>query len=150
MLVFCALAAVIIAFVWVNRELIRQWWESLLARGRGVEEESTDEFLSAITHVPPRAFASFHNPIGRESDMRRVMVITFQAFEAWAREQGASRNKDETPTEFFRRAAQVAPQAAAPAGQVVDAYNRIVYGRGKPTKQDLQAAEQVWRVMQAP
>ena len=147
--VFLALAAVVIAFLWLHRDLIQKWWETLMNRRTDREEPSTDEFLVAMTQVPPRAFASFRNPIGHESDVRRVVVITFQAFEAWTREQGATRSKDETPTEFLRRAAKVAPQASGPAEQIVDAYNRIVYGRGKATEKDLQAAAQVWRVMQA-
>ena len=91
----------------------------------------------------------FGNPIGKESDLRRIVVITFQAFEAWTREQGMERGKDETPSEFITRVAKSVPQMSTPASQVVDAYNRIVYGRGKATKSDLNAADKVWKAMLA-
>ncbi len=97
--------------------------------------------------TPPRPFSSFRNPIGTESDLRRVVVVTFQAFEAWARERGASRGKDETPSEFVRRVAISVPNVGTPVADVVDAYNRIVYGRGRATKQDVEAASKVWQLM---
>ena len=76
-------------------------------------------------------------------------MITFQAFEAWTREQGATRGKDETPSEFIRRIASTVPQMSSAASQVVDAYNRIVYGRGGASDRDLNAAREIWHGMQA-
>jgi hypothetical protein len=146
-LVMLALAAVVLVFLWANLDRIRQWWESLFAGQDEPSADSADELLSKTIEAPPRPFSSFRNPIGKESDLRRVVVITFQAFEAWAREQGTMRSKDETPSEFVRRASKAKPEASVPANQIVDAYNRIVYGRGKPTEKDLQAATEVWRVM---
>jgi hypothetical protein len=147
--VFLVLAGIVGVFVWMNRDLIAQWWDWLFGRGDTQADDSFEEFFSASTQVPPRTFASFGNPIGKESDLRRIVVITFQAFEAWTREQGIARGKDETPTEFIKRVAKSVPQMSAPASQVVDAYNRIVYGRGQATKSDLSAADQVWKAMLA-
>ena len=75
------------------------------------------------------------------------MVVTFQAFEAWTREHGWTREKDETPSEFLQRVANSVPQMSDAAMHVVDAYNRIVYGRGRATQRDLEAAKQVWQAM---
>ena len=75
------------------------------------------------------------------------MVITFQAFEAWTREQGWTREKDETPSEFLQRVTGSLPQMSAAAANVVHAYNRIVYGRGRPTQADIEAAKAVWQAM---
>ena len=41
------------------------------------------------------------------------------------------------------------PHMSNPALQVVNAYNRIVYGRGTATDSDLNAATKVWQVMYA-
>ncbi len=146
-IVFLVLFGIVAAFLWMHRDMIAQWWDSLFNRGSGTTEETFDEFLEAVTQVPPRAFASFTNPIGKESDLRRIVVITFQAFEAWTRERGLARGRDETPNEFIRRASTTVPQLSAPASQVVEAYNRIAYGRGKATENDLNAARQVWSLM---
>lgn len=148
-IVFVGLIAVVLVFLWLNRDWISQWWDSLFGRRSDSSAASTDEFLAANSQVPPRSFSSFRNPIGRESDVRRVVVITYQAFEAWAREQGVPRGRDETPSEFLRRAVKVAPQASTPAGQIVDAYNRIAYGMGRPTEGDMKAAAEVWQLMQS-
>lgn len=146
-IIFLVLVGIVGSFVWINRHAIAQWWAWLFGRGEAKTEDSFEEIFRLTESDPRRPFASFRNPIGKESDLRRVVVITFQAFEAWTREQGNARGKDETPSEFIRRIAQSVPQMSTPANQVVDAYNRIVYGRGKATKTDLSAAEKVWKAM---
>ncbi len=147
--VFLLLAGIVIAFLWIHRHLIAQWWDQLFNRAEDAEDDTFEEFLDSVTEVPPRSFASFRNPIGKESDVRRIIVITFQAFDAWTREQGIPRSKDETPSEFIRRVARSVPHMSNPALQVVNAYNRIVYGRGTATDSDLNAATKVWQVMYA-
>jgi hypothetical protein len=148
LLIVTVLAAIVLIFLWIHRERIRQWWESLFSRTPTAEIESLVNEQQE-PGIALRAFSSFRNPIGRESDLRRVVVVTFQAFEAWAREQGTNRHKDETPTEFLQRVVRVAPQANPSGAQIVEAYNRIVYGKGGATEKDLKAAEQMWRIMQA-
>ena len=148
--IFIALAGIVVAFVWINRHLIGQWWDKLFGGGRDIEPaDSFEDFVDSITRVPPRAFTSFVNPIGKESDPRRVVLITFQAFEAWTREHGMPRGKDETPSEFAKRISQSSPQISKPASQVIEAYNRIVYGRGSATENDLNAATRVWQLMKS-
>ncbi|MDG2223288.1 MAG: DUF4129 domain-containing protein [Rubripirellula sp.] len=145
-LIFFILAGIIAVFLWLHRELIAAWWQSLFEgteRPQPVATETEEMSPSA----PARPFASFRNPIGTESDLRQIIVITFQAFEAWTREQGTARERDETPAEFIRRVAKANPRMSSSAPQVVDAYNRIAYGRGRATRQDVQAAEKVWRLM---
>ena len=146
-IVFAVLVGIVGTFLWMNRHLIREWWENLLGQPGQEQDESFEQFLDEATQVPPRAFASFRNPIGKEADQRRVIVITFQAFEAWTREHGSPRERDETPAEFIRRVSASVPQMSTPATQIVESYNRIVYGRGTATQQDITAASQVWNTM---
>ena len=122
----------------------------MFERDRDLADQHTQDLgLETDPEAPPRPFSSFRNPIGKEQDPRRVIVITFQAFEAWTREQGWKREKDETPSEFIRRVAASIPQTASAATEIVEAYNRIVYGRGRATNHDLNAAKQVWQAMGA-
>ncbi len=146
LLIILALAGVVAWFAWLNWDRFLLWLQSLL-NADSPEVTATNQSWVAEPETPPRPFSSYQNPIGKESDLRRVVVITFQAFEAWAREQGASREKDETPSEFSRRAATLVPNLGSPVSDVVKAYNRIVYGRGKATQKDIDAATQVWRLM---
>ncbi|MGB7325514.1 MAG: DUF4129 domain-containing protein [Rubripirellula sp.] len=145
--IFVALAVIVGFFVWVHRHAISLWWSQLFERDAPETETTFDEFLAAETRVPPRSFSSFTNPIGRENDPRRVIVITFAAWEAWCREQGISRSREETPSEFLARTAKASGAASAPARRLVDAYNRIVYGRGNASKDDVTAAGEVWAAM---
>ncbi len=147
-LVFLTLLGFVAAFLWLNRAAILAWWQGLTAQRQPTPEESFGDFLKEETQAPPRAFSSYRNPFGREKDPRRIVVITFAAFEAWTREQGATREKNETPSEFIGRVAGSLPTVSSNATQVVDSYNRIVYGRGNASQRDLQAARQVWDAMQ--
>ncbi|MFK8110803.1 MAG: DUF4129 domain-containing protein [Rubripirellula sp.] len=146
-LIFLALLGIVGGFLWLNRHLISEWWDRLFGGSDESSDLSIEELLESHSSAPSRTFASFGNPIGKESDVRRIVVITFQAFEAWTREQGSPRDKDETPSEFARRVAKSVPELNRPAQQVVDAYNRIVYGRGNASESDVAAAKKVWQVM---
>ncbi len=146
-IVFVALLGVIIFYVWKNYDALLAWWNSLFAPpSTNSNGEQADTRLT-VPEEPSRPFSSFNNPIGRETDSRRTIIITFQAFEAWAREQGWSRTKDETPSEFLRRITVELPQSSRPASQLVDAYNRIVYGRGNANQSDINAATSIWKMM---
>ena len=143
------LACIVGVYLWMHRDAILRWWNSLFDRDTPGAMREKSSAPAEAPPTPPRPFASFENPIGREQDPRRVMVITFQAFEAWTREQGWSREQDETPSEFMRRVAGSLPHVSSAATSVVDAYNRIVYGRGSPTRSDIDAAKAVWQAMNA-
>ena len=151
-LIVIVLLAIVGIFFWRNWSLICQWFSNLFAASKGgpAADEQTDSLPSLDS--PPRSFSSFRNPIGHDPDLRRVMIVTFQAFESWSWEYGVMRRKEETPAEFTRRVAKTLPDAfsaqlPAHASQVVESYNRIVYGRGNATKADVVAASHVWNVM---
>ena len=151
-LIIIVLVLIIGIFFYRNWSLICQWFSSLFATKDSALAVATEESVSAAIDSPPRPFSSFSNPIGRDPDLRRVMVITFQAFESWSWESGVIRGKEETPAEFTRRVAKTLPdkfsaQFPRHAAQVVESYNRIVFGRGNATKGDVAAAAQVWDVM---
>ena len=151
-LIVIVLLAIVGIFFWRNWSLICQWFSNLFAASKGgpTADEQTDSLPSLDS--PPRSFSSFRNPIGHDPDLRRVVIVTFQAFESWSWECGVMRRKEETPAEFTRRVAKTLPDAfsaqlPAHASQVVESYNRIVYGRGNATKADVVAASHVWNVM---
>lgn len=147
-LIFLVLAGIVLAFLWLNRHALSEWWNQWSSRAAAPSSETSfDEYLSVESSVPPRPFSSFRNPIGKEPDSRRIVVITFAAFEAWCRQQGSPRGKEETPSEFLRRVSRSIPDLASPARQLVEAYNRIVYGQGQATPRDVAAAQSIWNVM---
>ena len=74
-------------------------------------------------------------------------MITFQAFEAWARDRGICREEEETPSEFLKRFTKHHPDTARPVTKMVDAYQRLVYGRLRPQDEDIASAESLWTIM---
>ncbi|TWU36198.1 DUF4129 domain-containing protein [Novipirellula artificiosorum] len=146
-LIMVVLMGVIGVFLWIHREAILDWWNRLWNRNRDQDSVESAQPLELEALDSQRPFSSFRNPVGKEKDPRQVVIVTFQAFEAWAREQGASRRKDETPTEFLKRMATTLPDVSSAANQVVDAYNRVVYGDGAATSSDVSAAAVVWHNM---
>jgi hypothetical protein len=86
-------------------------------------------------------------PKWSEVSPAKIIVITFQAFEAWAREKGVSRKQDETPAEFLRRFAQQHPEHQQVAAKAVESYQKVVYGRIKAQSDDLAGAEAIWKMM---
>ena len=149
-LIMAVLISVVGYYLWKNRDAILLWWQNLFNRQQTAtssQDAAQEEFLAP--EQPKRPFSTFKNPIGREKDPRKIVVVTFQAFDAWAREQGQRRRPDETPTEFIRRVANSLPNSAQSASNIVDAYNRIVYGRGKAMQADMDAAAETWAMMQS-
>ncbi|TWT93334.1 DUF4129 domain-containing protein [Stieleria varia] len=147
LILMLVLLVIVAVFVFRNWAAFVAWWASLFGGQAATPVEESEAETAASAEAFRRPFSSFRNPIGVESDPRRVIVITFQAYEAWMRDRGALRQKDETPDEFVRRAASASPQLSEPTGRLAAAYNRVVYGRGNAGQNDLAVAQQIWQIM---
>lgn len=155
LLLILGLLAVVVYYVYRMRERLLAWWQSLFAKrdgGWGPEAEGPATEI-AVTLKP---FSSFRNPIGSENDPRRIILITCQAFDAWARERGVPRSQDETPSSYIERlrsirapgkVTSIVSPVEASCVRVGNAYDRIVFGRGVATQRDVQAAKDVWNHM---
>ncbi|MBB3206620.1 hypothetical protein FHS27_002432 [Rhodopirellula rubra] len=145
-LIIAALFAIVAVYVYLNRDALMAWFNNLF----GASDSTTGTTPTrAPTKEPPqprRPFSSFENPVGN-ADAGQVVVLTFQALEAWGREQGVSRTEDETPSEYTRRLVSQFPNLQQSAIRVVDAYNRVVYGRAMAGRDDVTAASSVWQIM---
>lgn len=146
-LVFILLLGIVAFYLYQHYRSILAWINEWLG-GREAQTRSAGVVNSkpAAPSEPPRPFSSFENPIGR-TEPQQVVVITFQALEAWAREQGVVRDENETPSEFSRRVAAQFPLLRQSSLKIVEAYNRIAYGRATANRKDVQTATEVWDVM---
>ena len=157
LLLILALVGIVAFYLYQARHQIAAWWRSLFEREDAPEETSDAATIAELAAAPPRPFASFVNPIGRETDPRRVVVITFQAFDAWAREQGYQRRQDETPSEFVQRIGHRSRQhndaraifgpVESATGRLALGYDRIVFGRGAAQASEIAAAKAIWQHM---
>ncbi|MBW3541496.1 MAG: DUF4129 domain-containing protein [Planctomycetes bacterium] len=113
-------------------------------RGPGGEEFADEA-------PPPRPFAWYDNPFltgaaGRMSP-DDLVVYTFQALEAWGRDQGHARNRDQTPLEFAADLGRHSPELANEARQTARLYAHVVYGERAPSENCREILQQVWRKM---
>ncbi len=143
---FFTLLLVIAVYVYRYRDAWLAWLHAWL-NGRDNIDPATPRRRKQRPEGPPaRPFSSFANPVGT-AEAGQVVVVTFQALEAWGREQGVQRGDDETPSEYVRRLVGKFPSLKQPAWRVVDAYNRVVYGRTAANRNDVTAASSVWQIM---
>ncbi|MDA8744240.1 DUF4129 domain-containing protein [Rubripirellula amarantea] len=149
-LIVLILVGVVAAYVWFNRHMIAEMLRRLFDRTSEGLSEDTDEFLDLVSTAPPRPFSAYRKPTMNPSDSKRAILITFSAMDAWCREAGLPRRKGETPSEFLRRVQHTFPQLSESSTQVIECYNRIVYGQGAASGEDLRWAEKAWQVMQLP
>jgi hypothetical protein len=143
------LLAIIAAFLWMHRAALADFWQRLLAWLAGHSPTQTPETtapkLAVQAILPPRSFASFANPLLKGTNPRQAVVETFQATEAWYREQGQPRRADETPHEYCLRLKTVNAAERHAISRLTEAYNRIVYGGGGAGPRDLQTVKEVWQ-----
>lgn len=147
-MIYLILLAIVAAFLWLNRDAIADFWRRLqawLAGNPASPAALPDEADLAAAPPTRRPFASFSNPLVAGADPRRVVIETFQAAEAWFGEHGQPRHRDETPQEYARRLKTASSGDRQAVEQLIAAYNRVVYGGERPSRQDLQHVQQLWQ-----
>lgn len=161
-LIYSAMAIAVLILAYRNRHAIlgflsRLWaellnlWNSLWGWKAGAAEGETGG--NAAPAVPPRPFASYENPFFSGADRRmtpaQLTLYTYEALEAWSREQAVERSPDQTPLEFADELGRRVPALAKDAGQTAQLYSRVVYARKEPGRESMQVLERLWRRLQA-
>ena len=114
------------------------WW---LAPAQAAKEEPPPEAPR------PRPFASYPNPFAGGPGQRsaeELVRYSFEALEAWAREHGQARQRDDTPLEFAERLADDVPPLAADARRLAVLYARAAYARGRLPASSTDFLRQFW------
>lgn len=147
-LIYLVLLAIVAAFLWLHRDALADFWRRLQAWLAGNPAPPAATATAAETTAPPltqRPFASFSNPLVAGADPRRAVIETFQAAEAWFGEHGQPRKRDETPHEYARRLQTANSGDRQAVEHLSAAYNRVVYGGERPSRQDLQHIQRLWQ-----
>ena len=150
-LIYAALAAAATWFIYRHRREIlaalRQFWANILAlfgRKPAPLIESAEE--QEAPELPP--FAAFQNPFAsgaaRSQPPEELVRYTFEALQAWAKEQELERAPDQTPNEFARRLAAYIPELAPEAGQLTRLYSGYAYAGRVPSGDCVNLLQTLW------
>ena len=157
---YLAIAIVAAIIAWKYRAQFAAAWRKLLAElsdlwGRLFGTQRQPTLQPKTTPAPaPRPFAQFTNPFasGQADRMSPAEIVryTFQALEAWGRENGCPRPEGQTPHEFAAAIGQLDSSLASEATHLADLYSRMAYAPRAAIKTTFEPLRSLWQKMQAP
>lgn len=99
----------------------------------------------------PRPFASFKNPFltgaARRQSLAELVVFSFEALQAWARERSLERRPEQTPLEFSGSVHLSCPEISEEVEAIARYFSRIAYANQAPPPECLALLERLWRKM---
>lgn len=114
------------------------------AAGGAADEQGTME----TERLP---FSAYEDPFvtgaARQMTPAELVVYTFEALEAWGREQVIERPPEQTPLEFAQELGRRQPAAAKDFSATAELYVQVAYARKNPPKEGVEIIERMWRRM---
>jgi hypothetical protein len=162
-LLYAALIAAAAYWLWRSRhelaaalrrllEAWRDFW-SWLFGGKRKEKAAAAEGQQQAALAPAQRFADFVDPFAvgtadryRPDDLVRY---SFEALEAWARENGLTREPDQTPYEFSRRVGAQVESLAGDLRTLADLYYTAAYARGRLSAAGVRPLAKFWASLRA-
>lgn len=162
-LVYAVLAYVALRLLWRHGTSLlnglRELWRDLVAfinRLLGAKPGAAAPLAgNASRHeaarLLSRPFAAFRDPFsagwaGRKSPAELVLY-TYEALEAWARERKLERGPQETPLEFAEHLGGERPDLVPEVAEAVRHYSQLAYAQGPPGVEALASLERLWQKM---
>ncbi len=122
-------------------------WQNLFSRRR----ELPETIQIASIH---RSFYEFTDPFATGMASRyppeELVRYSFEAFEAWARDQEWPRETNQTAWEFARIVGEQAPHIATSARTLADLYSRAAYAPGTLSADSVGNLRSLWESMKTP
>jgi hypothetical protein len=137
---------------WRHRADLLNWlksllggWQSLFGR-RKPQNETT-----IASSPPPKSFLEFSDPfasgIASQMKINELVRYSFEALEAWARDNGCPRGVDQTPLEFARQVGGQAEHLAKPVRTLAEMYSIVAYSSGELTSSAEQHLRSFWEAV---
>ena len=156
-LFYVALLVGVVVAAWIYRDEVRAAWLKMMEELRESWEKWFGKKKVAFTgeigpvEAPPRMFASFADPFvsGEVNRMPwpRLVRYSFEALEAWGREQGVPRAVGQTPHEFAAAVAAAEPGMAANVQMLAGWYGQLAYAAGGVGKGSVEELRELWGEM---
>ena len=132
-------------------QAVREFWAELF--GGSLEPTTETVAEAAEATPPPRPFSAFPDPfqsgLANQLPLDQLIKYSFEAFEAWARERGFVRRRDETPHEFAQHVAQSGAGVSQEAMRLAELYSRAAYSRDTMPQTSGRYLQQLWRQLSA-
>lgn len=143
-------------WAWHNWQLIVAWLHYLLTFWQNLFGGPQRKALPVTLELGPvyQPFSAYTDPFasgqaGRYS-AEALVRYSFEALEAWARDQGWPRESDQTAYEFARQVGTQAPPIAAPARALADLYSRAAYASAALPANSIEQLQTLWQAMSVP
>ncbi len=99
----------------------------------------------------PKRFTEYTNPFATGKHLtwtpQELVVYSFEALQAWAREHGVESRPEQTPTEYCRQLGASIPTLIPLADPFIVLYGHAVYATRMPTHYDPKTIQRLWSVM---
>jgi hypothetical protein len=135
-------------------------WQKLLAELRDFwakwfgRPEAATVSQPAPAAPTPRRFAEFADPFagGQASRMSPAELVryTFQALEAWGRDNGCSRPDGQTPHEFAAAIGELDHELTREAQHLADLYSRLAYAPPAAIRTTFEPLRSLWQKLKSP
>ena len=161
-LVYGAVIVVVAVGLWRSRhqlpEILRRFleawrgfWDWLFGRRRKGRPAAAVEGQTAA--AAPRRFADYADPFAAGAAGRyrpdELVRYSFEALEAWARDNGLAREPDQTPHEFSQRIGVRVASLAGDVRTLAELYYRAAYARGSLSPTAVRPLASLWEHLRA-
>jgi len=135
------------------RQIIRALWQAMVRLldnlwrfGRGPESPRPVQPAGRPKLHP---FAAYRNPFLTGHDRvwfpEQLIAYSFEAVQAWAREQGSEPPQHQTARELCAHLGERFPEIAPELANLACLYAQVAYGRSLPVATDWEPVRQMWR-----
>jgi hypothetical protein len=102
---------------------------------------------------PQRPLAEFKNPFFAEKGSSRppeeIILYTYDALQAWTREQGVEPRPEQTAREFCEESGERLPELVSSLRQLSFLYAHAAYGERLPAECNLEPLKEIWAPVDA-
>jgi hypothetical protein len=155
LLFYGALLVALVVAAWIYRDELVAAWKKLLDELRELwaawfgRKTSVEESAAELVAAPPRTFASFADPFATGDAGRmtwpQLVRYTFDALEAWGREQGCSRATGQTAHEYALAIAASEPHVAGNVQTLAAWYSQLAYAPRAESAGSPEPLRELWR-----
>jgi len=128
-------------------EAVKAFLAGLFGTAGPKKPAATTAFAPAS--VPSRPFANYRNPFatdaGHSWPPEQVIVYTYEAVQAWARERGIEFPPQQTAREFCADLGAKHPEIGWELGRLTFYYAHAAYGTHLPVNYDVEPIREIWR-----